>query len=48
MPEINFGQMVLELERCAAGRAATICVPHPGGAVHDPEDICKAIEEAAK
>jgi 2-oxoglutarate ferredoxin oxidoreductase subunit alpha len=48
MPEINFGQMVLELERCAAGQAAAICVPHPGGGVHDPADICKAIEGAAK
>jgi len=48
MPEINLGQMVLELERCAAGQAAAICVPHPGGGVHDPADICKAIEGAAK
>ena len=48
MPEINYGQMVLELERCAAGKATTTLVPHGGGGVHDPIDICKAIEEAAK
>lgn len=48
VPEINFGQMVLEVERCAAGRAATVLVPHAGGGVHDPQDICDAILGAAK
>ena len=48
MPEINYGQMVLEIERCAAGKATTTLVPHMGGGVHDPADILKAIEEAAK
>jgi 2-oxoglutarate ferredoxin oxidoreductase subunit alpha len=48
MPEINLGQMVLELERCAAGQAKTYHVPHAGGWVHDPEDIYKVIEEAVK
>jgi len=48
VPEINYGQMVLEVERCAAGRAATILVPHGGGGVHDPEDICGAILGALK
>jgi 2-oxoglutarate ferredoxin oxidoreductase subunit alpha len=48
VPEINYGQMVLEVERCAAGQAQTILVPHGGGGVHDPEDICEAIVRAAK
>ncbi|MCK4340116.1 MAG: 2-oxoacid:acceptor oxidoreductase subunit alpha [Phycisphaerae bacterium] len=48
VPEINYGQMVLEVERCAAGQAATIHVPHGGGGVHDPNAICEAILEAAK
>jgi len=48
VPEINLGQMVLEVERCCAGKAAAICVPHAGGGVHDPKDICKALLEAAK
>ena len=48
VPEINYGQMVLEVERCAAGRAKTILVPHMGGNVHDPKDIVNAIVEAAK
>jgi 2-oxoglutarate ferredoxin oxidoreductase subunit alpha len=43
VPEINYGQMVLEVERCAAGQAAAICVPHGGGGVHDPNTICEAI-----
>jgi len=48
VPEINYGQVVLEVERCAAGRAAAILVPHGGGGVHDPEDICNAIVGAVK
>jgi 2-oxoglutarate ferredoxin oxidoreductase subunit alpha len=48
VPEINFGQMSLEVERCAAGNAATIGVPHAGGGVHDPEAICQAILRAAR
>lgn len=48
MPEINLGQMVLEVERCAAGQAKTYHVSHAGGWVHDPEDIYKVIEEAVK
>jgi 2-oxoglutarate ferredoxin oxidoreductase subunit alpha len=48
VPEINCGQMVLEVERCAAGQAAAVCVPHPGGGVHDPAVICDAIVQAAR
>ena len=48
VPEINYGQIVLEVERCAAGRAAAIHVPHGGGSVHDPEVICQAILGAAR
>ena len=48
VPEINLGQMVLEVERCAAGSAAAVPVSHAGGGVHDPDDICAAIVEAAK
>jgi len=48
VPEINYGQVVLEVERCAGGKSAAICVPHGGGGVHDPEDIRDAILGAAK
>jgi 2-oxoglutarate/2-oxoacid ferredoxin oxidoreductase subunit alpha len=46
VPEINLGQMVYEVERCAAGKARTILVPHAGGEVHEPQAILTAIEEA--
>ena len=45
--EMNYGQVVYEVERCTAGRCRTLLVPHGGGTVHDPEEILKAIREAA-
>jgi 2-oxoglutarate ferredoxin oxidoreductase subunit alpha len=48
VPEINYGQIVLEVERCAAGQAPAVLCPHGGGGVHDPEKICEAILEAVK
>ncbi|NIM20583.1 MAG: 2-oxoacid:acceptor oxidoreductase subunit alpha [Candidatus Latescibacteria bacterium] len=48
VPEINYGQIVLEVERCAAGKAAAVPVSHGGGGVHDPNDVCQAILGAAK
>ncbi len=48
VPEINLGQIVLEVERCAGGKAAAILVPHAGGSVHDPEAIAEAIVRAAR
>jgi 2-oxoglutarate ferredoxin oxidoreductase subunit alpha len=48
VPEINYGQMVLEVERSAMGKAAAIPVSHGGGGVHDPQTICEAVLRAAK
>lgn len=48
VPEINCGQMVLEVERCAGGKAAAVSVSHAGGGVHDPEKICEALVRAAQ
>jgi len=48
VPEINLGQMVLEVERAAAGQAKTVSVPHAGGGVHDPQTILQAIVEASR
>jgi 2-oxoglutarate ferredoxin oxidoreductase subunit alpha len=48
VPEINYGQISLEVERCAAGQAPVALVPHMGGGVHDPAVIQAAIEEAAR
>ena len=47
VPEINYGQIVLEVERCAGGMADTILVPHMGGGVHKPDTILEAIRKAA-
>jgi 2-oxoglutarate ferredoxin oxidoreductase subunit alpha len=46
--EINYGQIALEVERCAGGKCATKLVPHAGGGIHDVEDILAAVEEVAK
>ena len=48
VPEINYGQIALEVERCAGGKAKTILVPHMGGSVHTPQTILEAIREAAQ
>ncbi len=45
VPEINLGQVVLEVERSAHGKAAVRGVPHAGGDIHRPEQILAAIEE---
>ncbi len=48
VPEINYGQIALEVERCAGGAAPTVPVPHMGGAVHRPETILDAIRKAVR
>jgi 2-oxoglutarate ferredoxin oxidoreductase subunit alpha len=48
VPEINYGQIALEVQRAAAGAAETILVPHMGGAIHRPAEILEAIVRAAK
>jgi 2-oxoglutarate ferredoxin oxidoreductase subunit alpha len=48
VPEINYGQIALEVERCAGGKARTLLVPHMGGGVHDPQAILKAIKEVTQ
>jgi 2-oxoglutarate ferredoxin oxidoreductase subunit alpha len=47
VPELNLGQMVREVERCAQG-ARVVSVPHAGGTVHDPAIIVQAITEALR
>jgi 2-oxoglutarate ferredoxin oxidoreductase subunit alpha len=48
VPELNLGQMALEVERAANGQAKTFCITHAGGGVHDPEEILKVIVEASR
>jgi len=46
VPELNYGQLFYEVERCAGGKARSYLVPHGGGSVHKPEVIFEAIREA--
>lgn len=47
VPEINMGQIVREVERCAAGQAHVFGVHKPGGDILDPGDVLNAIRKAA-
>ncbi|MFC1924114.1 2-oxoacid:acceptor oxidoreductase subunit alpha [Chloroflexota bacterium] len=46
VPEINYGQIVLEVERCASGKAKTMLIPNMGGTVHHPQTILEVIKNA--
>lgn len=48
VPELNLGQMVREVERCAAGKASVHPVGHCGGGVHNPHDIYNEIKKALR
>jgi 2-oxoglutarate ferredoxin oxidoreductase subunit alpha len=48
VPELNLGQISLEVERCAGGRAPVIPVTHAGGSVHKPDAILAAIRRGAR
>ena len=48
LPELNYGQVYLELQRVVEGRSPTHLVPHGGGTVHDPEVIYRKIMEAVR
>jgi len=47
VPEINMGQMIREVERCAAGRAEVYGVNHAGGEILEPDHVLKTIRKAA-
>jgi 2-oxoglutarate ferredoxin oxidoreductase subunit alpha len=47
VPEINYGQIAFEVDRCSHGNTNVILVPHGGASVHNPEDILGAIKQAA-
>jgi 2-oxoglutarate ferredoxin oxidoreductase subunit alpha len=48
VPEMNMGQMALEVERAVAGATKVVSLPHAGGTVHEVETIVNAIMEAAR
>jgi 2-oxoglutarate ferredoxin oxidoreductase subunit alpha len=47
VPEINMGQMMREVERCAAGRAPVFGVHRLGGDILEPQKVLHAIRLAA-
>ncbi len=46
MPELNLGQLVLEVERLVKDRARIIHLPKLGGTIHTPTEIMGIVEEA--
>lgn len=48
VPELNYGQIVLEVERNVAGKARVELVGHGGGTVHNPKDIYDIIIRSLK
>ena len=47
VPEINAGQIVYEVERCAAGQARVFGANRPGGDILEPEYVLEVIRQAA-
>ncbi len=43
VPEINYGQICLEVERCSAGKTEIVLVGHAGGAIFHPNEILEVI-----
>jgi 2-oxoglutarate ferredoxin oxidoreductase subunit alpha len=47
VPEINMGQIVREVERCAAGQALVFGANRAGGDILEPEEVLNVIRQAA-
>ncbi len=45
VPEINYGQIAYEVERCVASNSQTHLLPKMGGDIHTPEEILEGIKE---
>lgn len=48
VPEMNYGQLVLEVERAAAGQSKVVSLPKYNTEIFTPNEICEAIENLAK
>ena len=48
VPELNFGQITLEVERCTRGNAQTLFVHHQSNKIGSSDEIVKAIKKIAK
>ena len=46
VPEMNFGQIVYEVERCSAGKANVLFAPHGDKGVEKTDDIIAAVKQA--
>jgi len=46
VPEVNFGQITLEVERCCHGQATATLIPHAGGGIHTPAQIENGVKKA--
>ncbi len=44
--EINLGQIHLEVQRCAGGKAPAYLVGHPGGTIISPDQVIAMLKEA--
>lgn len=45
VPEVNYGQMAYEVERCVSSNSETHLLPKMGGDIHTPEQILDGIKE---
>ncbi|MEE9151098.1 MAG: 2-oxoacid:acceptor oxidoreductase subunit alpha [Thermoplasmata archaeon] len=45
VPEVNYGQIAFEVERCVASNSQTLLLPKMGGDIHTPEEIFNGIKE---
>jgi len=48
VPEMNFGQVVLEVERCSYGDTNTFFVSHGENGVENTDDLLSAIKQAVQ
>jgi 2-oxoglutarate ferredoxin oxidoreductase subunit alpha len=48
VPEVNYGQISLEVERCASGNALTKLIPHAGGGIHTPQQVVAGVKKALR
>jgi 2-oxoglutarate ferredoxin oxidoreductase subunit alpha len=48
VPEINYGQMSREVQRCVGIDTPVVLVPRAGGSIHDAEEILMVIHETAE
>jgi len=45
VPEVNYGQVAYEVERCVSSNSETHLLPKMGGDIHTPEEILEGIKE---